>query len=205
MERKDTKKREQILRESFKLFLAKGYDAVSFTDIEREAKVTRGAIFHHFDNKEDLFRHIAEQFVFAFLKDVDYGEEYLNSSTPLKTFMDKCLAIIEARMEYFLQGVDANVTSASFMSFILYLKDHYEVWREKVRIYEEKKIQAWDNAINLSKERHEIRPDTDVTLLAETFYHLYLGLSFKGAMIDKLSVSVLRKQWEYIYEQQLIK
>ena len=66
MERKDTKKRELILRESFKLFLAKGYDAVSFTDIEREAKVTRGAIFHHFDNKEDLFRHVAERFVLCF-------------------------------------------------------------------------------------------------------------------------------------------
>ena len=122
MERKDTKKRELILRESFKLFLARGYDAVSFTDIEREAKVTRGAIFHHFDNKEDLFRHVAERFVFAFLEDVDNGEEYLSSPTPLKAFMDKCLTIIETRMEYFLQGVDADVTSASFMSFIFYLK-----------------------------------------------------------------------------------
>ena len=167
MERKDTKKRELILRESFKLFLARGYDAVSFTDIEREAKVTRGAIFHHFANKEDLFRHVAERFVFAFLEDVDYGEEYLSSPTPLKAFMDKCLTIIETRMEYFLQGVDAD--------------------------------------INLSKDRKEICPDADTTLLAETFQHLYLGLSFKGAMIDNLSVSVLRKQWEYIYEQQLIK
>lgn len=205
MERKETKKREAILKESFKLFLSKGYDAVSFTDIERVAKVTRGAIFHHFDNKEDLFKHVADQFIFVFLEDVDYGEEYLNSLTPLKAFMDKCLSIIETRMEYFLQGVDAGVTSASFMSFILYLKDHYETWEEKVRIYEEKTIQTWVNTINLSKERSEIRPETDTTLLAETFHHLYLGLSFKGAMIDNLSVSVLRKQWEYIYKQQLIK
>lgn len=202
---KTQKKRESILRESFKLFLARGYDAVSFTDIEREAKVTRGAIFHHFDNKEDLFKHVAERFVFAFLEDVDNGEEYLSSPTPLKAFMDKCLTIIETRMEYFLQGVDADITSASFMSFIFYLKDHYETWEEKVQIYEEKKIQTWVNAINLSKDRKEICPDADTTLLAETFHHLYLGLSFKGAMIDNLSVSVLRKQWEYIYEQQLIK
>lgn len=205
MERKETKKREAILKESFKLFLSKGYDAVSFTDIERVAKVTRGAIFHHFSNKEDLFKHVADQFIFVFLEDVDYGEEYLSSPTPLKAFMDKCLSIIETRMEYFLQGVDAGVTSASFMSFILYLKDHYETWEEKVRIYEEKTIQTWVNTINLSKERSEIRPETDTTLLAETFHHLYLGLSFKGAMIDNLSVSVLRKQWEYIYKQQLMK
>lgn len=205
MERTEIKRREAILNESFKLFLSKGYDAVSFTDIERVAKVTRGAIFYHFSNKEDLFKHVADRFVFVFLKDIDYGEEYLSSDTPLKVFMDKCLAIIETRMEYFLQGVDADVTSASFMSFILYLKDHYETWEEKVRIYEEKTVQTWGYVINLSKERSEIRPETDTTLLAETFHHLYLGLSFKGAMIDNLSVSVLRKQWEYIYKQQLIK
>ena len=205
MQRKEINKREAILRESFKLFLSKGYDAVSFTDIERKANVSRGAVFYHFNSKEDLFKHVAEQFIFVFLEDVDYGEEYLSSPTPLKAFMDKCLSIIETRMEYFIQSVDADITSANFMSFILYLKDHYETWEEKVRIYEEKKIQLWVNTINLSKERFEIRPDTDTTLLAETFHHLYLGLSFKGAMNDNLFVSVLRKQWEYIYKQQLMK
>lgn len=66
---KETKRRESVLRESFKLFLSKGYDAVSITYIERAAKVTRGAIFHHCNNKEDLFKHIAEQFIFLFLKE----------------------------------------------------------------------------------------------------------------------------------------
>ena len=56
------------------------------------------------------------------------------------------------------------VTSASFMSFILYLKDHHETWSEQVQEYEAKKIEAWSEAINLSKERGEIRPDTDTTL-----------------------------------------
>ena len=37
---------ETILRESFKLFLAKGYDGTSVPDIERAAMITHGAIFH---------------------------------------------------------------------------------------------------------------------------------------------------------------
>ena len=111
---------------------------------------SRGVLFFiHFSNKEDLFKHVADQFIFVSLEDVDYGEEYLSSPTPLKAFMNKCLTIIETRMEYFLQGVDADITSASFMSFILYLKDHYETWEEK--------IQTWVNSINLSKDRKEKR------------------------------------------------
>ena len=199
MEGKETKKKAAILRESFKLFLAQGYDAVSFTDIGRAAQVTRGAIFHHFSGKEDLFKHVADQFIDAFLEEVDYGAEYLTSQTPLKDFMDTGLALIERRMTYFLKDVDVRVTSASFMSFILYLKDHHETWSEQVQEYEAKKIEAWSEAINLSKERGEIRPDTDTTMLAETFHHLYLGLSFEGAMIDTLSIAALRKQWEYLY------
>ena len=199
MEGKETKKKAAILRESFKLFLAQGYDAVSFTDIERAAQVTRGAIFHHFRGKEDLFKHVADQIIDIFLEDVDYGAEYLTSQTPLKDFMDTCLALIERRMTYFFKDVDVRVTSASFMSFILYLKDHHETWSEQVQEYEAKKIEAWSEAINLSKERGEIRPDTDTTMLAETFHHLYLGLSFEGAMIDTLSIPALRKQWEYLY------
>lgn len=205
MEKKLTKKRELILKESFKLFLSKGYDAVSLTDIERVARVTRGAIFHHFSNKEDLFKHVAEQFILIFLEEEDYGEEYLSSATPLRIFMDKCLVIIGARMNYFLQGVDSDVSPASFMSFILYLKDHYEVWEKKFRIYEEKKIQIWSDVISLSKVRGEIRPDIDSTMLAETLQNLYFGLSYKGAIIDKLSISELRRNWEYIYKLHLVK
>ncbi len=81
--------KETILRESFKLFLAKGYDGTSVPDIERAAKITRGAIFHHFINKEDIFKQSADYFVLSFLEEVNYGKEYLNSSTPLKTFMSK--------------------------------------------------------------------------------------------------------------------
>ena len=160
-------------------------------------------LYFHFSGKEDLFKHVADQFIDAFLdtflEEVDYGAEYLTSQTPLKDFMDTGLALIERRLTYFLKDVDVRVTSASFMSFILYLKDHHETWSEQLQEYEAKKIEAWSKAINLSKERGEIRPDTDTTMLAETFHHLYLGLSFEGAMIDTLSIAALRKQWEYLY------
>ncbi len=131
--------KETILRESFKLFLAKGYDGTSVPDIERAAKITRGAIFHHFINKEDIFKQSADYFVLSFLEEVNYGEEYLSSSTPLKAFMGKCLEVIEARMKTFVQKTNVEITPASFMSFALYLKDHYEGWQEKALEYEKRK------------------------------------------------------------------
>ena len=60
-------------------------------------------------------------------------------------------------------------------------------------------------AINLAKEKNEIRPDTNATLLASTFHNLYMGLSYGGALVDKLSIPDLERLWDYIYQQQAIK
>ena len=42
------------------LFAERGYAAVSIEEIVRRARVTRGALYHHFEDKEDLFRAVFE-------------------------------------------------------------------------------------------------------------------------------------------------
>ncbi len=51
---------ELILDVSAKLFLEKGYDNTSLQDIINELKgLTKGAIYHHFKSKEDIFDAVA--------------------------------------------------------------------------------------------------------------------------------------------------
>jgi AcrR family transcriptional regulator len=42
------------------LFAQSGYAAVSIEEIVRRARVTRGALYHHFEDKSDLFRAVFE-------------------------------------------------------------------------------------------------------------------------------------------------
>lgn len=58
---------KRILTESMRLFLEKGYHGTSIEDITRAAHLTKGALYWHFKNKEDLLKRIIEEYEKRFL------------------------------------------------------------------------------------------------------------------------------------------
>lgn len=58
-QREETKR--ALIREGRRLFAAQGYAAVGLAEIVRAAGVTKGALYHHFDGKADLFRAVLEE------------------------------------------------------------------------------------------------------------------------------------------------
>jgi AcrR family transcriptional regulator len=74
------------------LFAARGYGAVGTEEIVREAGVTRGALYHHFDGKRDLLEAVYQQI------EKEIAERALRRSDPLEAmragaemFLEHCL------------------------------------------------------------------------------------------------------------------
>jgi len=69
--------REDILRAAISVFGHAGYDAASTNEIVKQAKVSKGLLFHHFTNKETLYtacqQYVMEQYG-------QYMSEHLNFS-----------------------------------------------------------------------------------------------------------------------------
>jgi len=53
--------RAELMRVGRELFTARGYSGVGTEEIVRAASVTRGALYHHFEDKRDLFRAVHEE------------------------------------------------------------------------------------------------------------------------------------------------
>lgn len=53
--------RQDILAAARRLFAERGYTHVSVPDISRSIGLTHGALYHHFDSKDELFRAVFDQ------------------------------------------------------------------------------------------------------------------------------------------------
>jgi len=79
-----------------RLFAERGYADVGTEEIVREAGVTRGALYHHFDGKRDLLRAVYEQIEGEIAQDL--AERAVPGASVLETlrlgadrFLDRCL------------------------------------------------------------------------------------------------------------------
>ncbi len=75
---------EKILECAQKLFLEKGYENTTVIDIIKSTEMTRGAFYHHFKSKEDVFFAIIKDFSDKNPPVIPVEDDSLNGLTRLK-------------------------------------------------------------------------------------------------------------------------
>ena len=85
------------------LFTERGYAATSTTEIVERAGVTRGALYHHFAAKDELFRAVFEQLEDEVTKHV--AHEALTSTDPLEQLRRGTRAYLDACIDPAVQRV----------------------------------------------------------------------------------------------------
>jgi len=85
------------------LFTERGYAATSTTEIVERAGVTRGALYHHFAAKDELFRAVFEQLEGEVTKHV--AQEALTNADPLEQLRRGTRAYLDACIDPAVQRV----------------------------------------------------------------------------------------------------
>lgn len=113
--------RAALLKAARELFTERGYAATSTEEVVRRARVTRGALYHHFRDKSDLFAAVFEDLSREVLAKIKKGAD---SGGPIGTWehlVDGCLAWLDACL-------DPAVTRIVFLDAPSALG--WERWRE---------------------------------------------------------------------------
>jgi AcrR family transcriptional regulator len=95
--------RTALISTGRRLFAERGYAAVPAEEIVREAGVTRGALYHHFDGKRDLFAAVVEEVEDELTQAL--GREALGQSDPVAVLRVGCSAWLDACLEPELQQI----------------------------------------------------------------------------------------------------
>jgi AcrR family transcriptional regulator len=89
--------RGALLNAARRLFGSRGYGGVSLDEVCARARVTKGALYHHFENKQDLFLGVYEQVEDDLLRagenavaDADDADFWSQLSAAGRGFLDVC-------------------------------------------------------------------------------------------------------------------
>lgn len=113
--------RAALLKAARELFTERGYNATSTEEVVRRARVTRGALYHHFRDKSDLFAAVFEDLSREVLAKIKKGADEGGPIGTWEHLVDGCLAWLDACL-------DPAVTRIVFLDAPSALG--WERWRE---------------------------------------------------------------------------
>lgn len=87
--------REKIIEAAFKLFLKRGYTGVSMNDLVKSSGLSKGAFYHYFASKEELFCEAVTSSFFAAMGDISF------ESSATATLEGNLIALIRFKADIF--------------------------------------------------------------------------------------------------------
>ncbi|MCX6277163.1 MAG: TetR/AcrR family transcriptional regulator [Bacteroidetes bacterium] len=189
---KDT--REYIIDEAYKLFLTQSYEAVSISDISKAIGFTKGALYHHFKNKEELFRSVIDKH-FP-LTSISFDDENIS----LKEYTEVCIDHIHNLLKETIIS-NEEFTPVNFLALIADSFRHYEGFAKKKSMIIEYDVEKAKVIISNAIKRGEIRDDIDISVVAMQYLSLSIGLAgdfIRNNSVES-SIQSLRDQLNQLY------
>lgn len=197
MKTEDTKTtKDHIIDSSFKLFLEKSYEQVTVKDIEKATGLTRGSIFYHVMNKEDLFLKVIDKYII----DTQHIKRkmQINKETTLEGFIQKYFKGVQKTMDYMYSLSISNIYKSYFF-LIMQATIHYPHFDEKAKELVEAENKAWEKIIKQAIQSGEIHEDTDVKEAVIRFRCGFLGLAFMRSLTEGMHINELIEYYTATY------
>lgn len=191
--------KETILFEAFKLFAARTYEQVTFTDLENCTKLTRGAIMYYFRTKEQIFKTVCDKYLLSensILKKID---DKIMPNTTLKELIELYIgAIYDLKVEVANFGIrNMNRALVNITNQASYYYPNFEI---KANNWQVIQIQLWKKVLTSAVKSGEIKSDIDLDVASDLFEDIYCGISYAAIIYpDGIEIERLKKAFNFVY------
>lgn len=124
MQHRSEETRSRIIQSAIKLFSAQGFNAASVDDICKDAAISKGAFYHHFETKQALFLALLD----GWLQTIDNAIEASKDKTVPETFMQMTEAF-----PYIFESAGEGLPM--FLEFWLQASRDEKIWQASIAPY----------------------------------------------------------------------
>ena len=188
--------RQKLLRDAFVLFSSNSYEKVSFSEMEKLSKTSRGSMIYYFKNKEGLFVEMLKTMIFNQSSVENVPTAYRQS---LLSFYNYFLEVLERDRQYIASMGVNNMNKAMFFIEMSALAN-LSYFRETAIEWWKRENTVWTEVLEHAVATKEIKEDTNIKLASEMFEKIYIGDCFEGVFkLNGADLSVLREHFDYLY------
>ena len=190
--------RDSIVERAFCLFLQRGYEGISIRDIQEAVGLSKGAIYHYFRSKEDIFGEAMDRYLLPAIQTLPEALDP-ESATPLRDAMDASLEWRDAYIARLRLITEQKGDDFRFFRLLFQVGEYYRDFHDKLVAGLATERERWRRALTLAVDRGEIRGNTDQELTLTLLMAVPVGLGLKAAVYAGLSIAVLRDVYERLY------
>lgn len=187
--------REYIIDKAYELFMNSSYEGVSISDISKAVELTKGALYHHFESKEAIFKAVIDKYLIIRITN-SYSDDKTFAQLIHETLNDVTNTIKS------IFGDKQNYLPVSYLALMIDAMRHYPgFFNEHLNLMEneiEKCRMVMDNAI----KRGEIRQDINTEIMAVNYFSLSTGMAINILQNNtpETVLTLLQKQLTEFYK-----
>ena len=192
--------KDKLLEVAFKEFLIHSYKDVTLSHLVEELGLTKGAFYHYFESKQDLFTQVVD---FYLVRISDFRSVSYDDSL---NFVDNILKLVDISLELFNQIKRSFMEEVNDLNYYNFLLDATKYYPDFIRSINEqhkkRELEIYLDYISRAKIRGDLKISIDSMVLARHIQAIMDGVGFNSYFNE--SPDYLRNQicesLNFIYE-----
>jgi TetR/AcrR family transcriptional repressor of nem operon len=196
--------KEHIIKVACKLFLQRNFKEVTMKELVRSTGLSKGAFYHYFESKEQLFLAVLEFFFTTIM--VHRYENYSRESFYkfYHAYGDEIKNYSKEYLKMFIDDEEEGELTMNYFTLAFDALKLFPEFRERLVEEQKKELKVWTEVIKEARKKGEIRSAMVDTEIAQLFIFSSDGVAMHMVMSGKKIEEMVKpfmRLWDRLYEQ----